>query len=234
MTTKTFYYAAGGWGGGVEELRNSVLEELRERGWEGSPEVFDPDGQYLRTEVLEHDDGSCWLYLHRSSSSQESLLRALASRRDEPLTIFEVIIDEEAAKNGRDHGEALEGTSMRITPEGARREPSDLVDVGELVMQSGSDFHEKPHLAARSAVEEIAGPSGSAGTWRAEFYRDDEHSERLRDLISDMQRADEYSLDELHGQQMVRFELPDGTRRMSAVTDDELDVLSAEVGDPVE
>ena len=231
MATKSLYYAAGAWRGETGPVRDGLVEAMDDRGWEVSSENFDSEEAYLRSEIVPHADGTCWLYLNRCENPQESLLRALAAERDEPLTVFEVVIDDTAGEG--DRGRATSATAFQITPEGDRRESDGLFDIEKLVSEPVSDHYYKPHLAVKAAVREVAGEEDGRA-WRGGFRRDNTYSERLLDLISDVSRAEAYSLEEMHGQRMVRCELPDGSKRMSAVNDEELEALTREVGEPAE
>ena len=63
------------------------------------------------------------------------------------------------------------------------------------------------------------------------MYRTSREVDRLASLAADIRRAGDFSVVEVGGQQMVRVEMPDGGRRMSAVSDEELEQLRETLDD---
>lgn len=218
-----------------DTMRSRVSELFEDLGFIEPPLVYDPEGEYLQAQIIGSDEAGHCLLIRETGESCLSLARTLAVLLKSRLRTFEVALTtekDEADNDGTPPGPRVR--ALTVDPDGVVHDvpPEANVDDGIVC----DDIRK----TARRLLLELIDPEIAEhrnDPLRLWLYREppqeeeeDEVEPRLRALLKDLSDVSEVTLTEISGQTALRFEQTDGTRRMSVVSDEDLEFIEAETG----
>ena len=173
--------------------------------------------------VLGCEGTGAWAQVGFSTTSLLRVASPVARAVGESVRAYEVLLDRERVVSAPDGDMGfytqLSAMAFSATP-GVGAEPIDVQIDDDVVCRA----HGSADETAGYLVEYLADPPPFVERKTLYFVPQDDGvlDARLRSLVADVRAAGAYSVVEMAGQRMVRFVLPDGSRRMSAVSDHEL------------
>lgn len=212
------------------ETEDAFLGYLADEGWEIPPESYDWEGEYIRGSIVDYGDHGCWVFLEELEKPRPKLARGFAATLDAPLDLRQVEVTEKYA--GGEASYDIKRRAQKFEADGESSEldvhddPRDDDGYGDLYETAGAVLGRMVHEDSWSPV----GPAKPLQMYRPEPQDEDGLDPRLAEIADNLRSAGSCELIEMSGQQMLRFELPDGTRQMSRVTDEELQTLVETTG----
>ncbi len=209
----------------LDETVEAFREFLVGEGWEEPPDSYDWEGDYLRGTIVDYGDHGRWIFLEELESPRLKLAKKFAQSLSEPLRVYQVVVTERYSK-----GEAnfdIDRRALQISPSGEVRD-LDVYDFPEDAEGHGDLYETARAVLGGMVHEESHSPVARPETlmmYKPEVEEESALDPRLRELADDLLQAGSCEIVEMAGQQMLRFELPDGTRQMSRVTPEELETL---------
>jgi hypothetical protein len=209
----------------LDETVEAFREFLVGEGWEEPPDSYDWEGDYLRGTIVDYGDHGRWIFLEELESPRLKLAKKFAQSLSEPVRVYQVQVTERYSKGEANY--SIDRRALEITPDGDLRDldvhedPGDDEGYGDLYETAGAVLGRMVHEEIHSPVA----PAQMLAMYLPEVEDEDALDPRIRELADDLLQAGTYELVEMSGQQMLRFELPDGTRQMSRVTPEELETL---------
>jgi hypothetical protein len=179
-----------------------------------------------------------WVLLESEAELRLGIARDVAKRLKKTLTVHEVHLTEEVIesddKDSDEFGYRNHYRTLRVDGDGAMSEVEAPIDPHYATVAHG-DFYETASAILWAMVTEQQSHNPRAEPVRLTYLappeeEDDELPPRLAELAKQIREAGSYSLAQVAGQTMVRVALPDGSRRMSRVTPEELETLKAATG----
>lgn len=194
------------------------------------------DGIWVEAALHSFEVHGAWLVMETEHELPLSLARELANKTGKTLTVHTLQIREEVVeiKGSEDEwGYRNQYRSLEVKPDGTMRDREPPIDA-EYAAKSHGDFHETAGaiLWAMVTEQEAYSPIGEP---RYVSYvlpppRTSGLPPRLAELATLIQEAGTWSVQQVSGQTMVRLQLPDGSRRFSRVSDEELAQLKETTG----
>lgn len=205
---------------------------LQRRGFGEPPAANDArEGDHLRAHLYAGTAEECLLWIHGAGASQLDVVRSLARTLRVPLEAHESVVrDQRLADHDDNFWARVRSVSVDAAATMQDVEPAVPVDEGA----SHGDAWE---TAATLTNELLFGHDALLDTpiRKLRYFRalqNDPLPARLRGLVVAIEEASAVTMTEIGGQKAIRIELPDGSRQISALSDDELDLLGQHVGLP--
>lgn len=191
------------------------------------------DGIWVEAALHSFEVHGAWITMESEHELPLSLARELAAKVGKTITVHVLRTREEVVevKGSEDEwGYRNQYRSFEVLPDGTMRERQPTIDPSFAAVSHG-DFHETANALLMAMVTEQESYS-PVGEPRYTGYvlpppRTSGLPPRLAELATLIQEAGKWSIQEVSGQRMVRLTLPDGSRRFSRVTDEELEQLKA-------
>lgn len=217
--------------------REASCEQLRElledSGYEDSPEVYDPTGEYVLARVYGDEEVGTCIQIYDQPVTYLPFAQSLAVLFGRPVVFHELTVTGEPGSD--DWAKVM---VLSISPDGGQEDVPPSLNLEKPI--EGLDRYKASRRLLRALIDPaIDGhPDKPAELWMyrevEEFIEEEEEepaiSPRLQAIIDDVGRANAVSLTDLYGKTALKMELPDGTNRMSVVSDDDLAVIRQETG----
>jgi hypothetical protein len=177
-----------------------------------------------------------WLVIETDHELSLALARELAAQVKRTLTVHTLQVREEVVENDGgedDYGYRNQYRSLDVRPDGVVIDRDPPVDP-DYALRAHGDFHETRGAILWMMVceQEAYSPIGEPRYlgYRLPQPRTAGLPPRLAELAARIGEAGKFSVQQVSGQTMVRLSLPDGSRRMSRVSAEELEQLRAATG----
>ncbi len=216
-----------------EAAREKLAELLERAGYEESPEVYDPSGEYVLARVYgDIEVGSC-IQIYDQPASYLTFAQSLAVQFGSSVVFHEVTISGEPGTDDWARVMVLE-----IDPDGSQRDVPPQLDM-EPTALDGLDKYKASRRLLRGLVnpEIDQHPNKPVELWMyreveelPEMLEDEKVDERLQAIIDDVAKATKVSMTEIYGRRALQMDLPDGTQRMSVVSDEDLQAITEATG----
>lgn len=219
-----------------EQLAEHFRELLENADYVEAPEVYDPTGEYILARVYGDPSVGCSLQIYDQGASCLPIARTMAVLVGKEVLFHEVTVEGEPGKDKLDHKWARVMV-VEVCPNGATRDVPPEAHIDEPL--NGMDRYKASRRLLRGLVDpKIAKhPSEPIEIWmyrEIEVFEEEEEEEqiqpRLKALIDDVAQALSVSMTEIGGQPALKLELPDGTRRFSVVSVQDLDIIRQATG----
>lgn len=189
------------------------------------------DGIWVEAALHSFEVHGAWVTMETEHELPLSLARELAGKVGKTITVHVLRTREEVVElqgSEDEWGYRNQYRSLEVRPDGTMRDREPTVDPDYAAVNHG-DFHETASaiLMAMVTEQEAYSPVGEP---RYTSYvlpppRTSGLPPRLAELATLIQEAGKWSVQQVGGQTMVRLQLPDGSRRFSRVSDEELEQL---------
>jgi hypothetical protein len=210
---------------------------VRARG--GCPEDEAKDttpGFWVEATLLAFEVHGAWLSIETDYELSLALARELAAELQHALTVHTLTTREEVVElSGTEDewGYRNQYRSLEVRADGAMTDREAPLDPDYAVRAHG-DFLETASaiLFAMVTEQDVYSPVGEPRylAYRLPPPRTSGLPPRLAELAKLIQEAGTFGIQQVSGQTMVRLQLPDGSRRLSRVTAEELDQLKQATG----
>lgn len=225
------WMAIGPWRAPAENVQSKIEQDLATVGLEPRDE-WDDDHDQVTCLLVRQKFDDLWLKLRPAAVNPEMVIRTLAHDLPNSLNVYTVV-----ARSGSSGFETnpeaydIEADAVRLTTDGQRRS----ADFPGTAAPEEVPALEREALAAFFVDRAINDGQEGEIEEVAKFFmqstgQDDDLEPRLADIVADVRRAAGYKLEEMAGQTLIKLELPDGTDRMSAITDDEIETIIERTG----
>lgn len=219
------------------QLQKAFDTVVRTRG--GRPEAEAEgmlDGIWVEAALHSFEVHGAWVTMETQQPLPLSLARELASKVGKAITVHTLTVREEVVdvKGSEDQwGYRNQYRSLEVKPDGAVRDLESPIDPDYAAVNHG-DFEETANAILWAMVTEQDSYS-AIGEPRYVAYvlpppRTSGLPPRMAELATLIQESGSWSVQSVGGQTMVRLQLPDGSRRFSRVTDEELAQLREATG----
>lgn len=218
------------------QLHSAFDRVVRARG--GCPEEEAGEstpGIEVLAKLFSFEVHGAWLLLQTDHELSLALARELATQLERTITVHTLQVREEVIEHDGedDWGYRNQYRSLDVRPDGSMVDREPTVDP-EYALRAHGDFHETAGAILWMMVceQEAYSPIGEPRIigYRLPPPRTSGLPPRLAELASRIGEAGSYTVQQVSGQTMVRLQLPDGSRRFSRVTPEELDQLRAATG----
>ena len=233
MSSEIFYQCAITCPVAREKLLGQVRELFEEEGFEESPEVYDPTGEYVLARVVGSEDENSCVQIFEQGSSCVDVARSLSLLLGEKVVFHEVTVKDEPDAKAEDWAAVMvvaiwpDGSAMDVPPELHLEQPISGLDrykASRKLLRALVDPRIVEHPSAKKPLE----------LWLYREAPDDEEEDeiepRLRALVDDIGIANNVTMTDIGGRPALRMELPDGTTRMSVVSASDLEVINQMTG----
>lgn len=203
----------------LDEFTSALREALEARGYGPPPVAFDRGGEYL--DIAIGGVGGPSLVASLPAGDVLWLARRLATLLARPVRACSVMLRAEPVKAATNEWEFP--VTPRVVDIGSDGVMADREPAFDEATANFGDLHETVSAVLWQLIDH---PPGRTVTM--EYYRPAppaDLSARLMSLLGVIAESNTVELTEIAGQQAVRIELPDGSRQISVVTDDELAAL---------
>lgn len=220
------------------QLQKAFDTVVRTRG--GRPEAEAEgllDGIWVEAALHTFEVHGAWVTMETAQELPISLARELAGKVGKAITVHTLVIREQVVEPKRgsedEWGFRNQYRSLEVQPDGAVRELEPPIDADYAAVNHG-DFEETANaiLWAMVTEQEAYSPLGEP---RYVAYvlpppRTSGLPPRMAELATLIEESGAWAVQNVGGQTMVRVQLPDGSRRFSRVSADELEQLREATG----
>lgn len=220
------------------QLQKAFDTVVRTRGGRAEDDQAEAPADGIRVEAAMHtfEVHGAWVMMQTEHELPLSLARELAAKVNKTITLHSVRVYEEVVENPENEDEwgyRNEFASMDVQPDGTtiEREPA-------VAPEFAAVAHGDVRQTARAILWMMVTKQetfSAVGEPRYMAYvlpppRTSGLPPRLAELATLIQESGKFSVQQVGGQTMVRLTLPDGSRRFSRVSPEELDQLRQTTG----
>lgn len=220
-----------------KKLLEAFDSVVRARG--GCPEDEADDntpGLWVEARLHAFEVHGAWLTMETEHELSLALARELAAEVKKTITAHVLAVHEEVIEHDdseESFGYRNQYRSLDVRPDGSMVDREPGVDPDYATIAHG-DFHATAHAILWMMVteQEAYSPIGEPRfiAYRLPPPRTAGLPPRLAELAARISEAGKFSVQQMSGQTMLRLQLPDGSRRFSRVSDEELEQLRAATG----
>lgn len=218
----------GPWIAPPDEARRQIERGFESVGLEPLEEPLEDDDLEQVTCRLVHNRlEDLWLSLEPKAIHPDLVMQALTESAEDDLT-FHIVrtFDGTSGFETSTRAYDLEAQTVKAGPDGER----EILDFAGSVNPDAIPKLDRVALAKLLVERAINDGDVESLEQVDEFFvqsygQDDDLETRVADIAADVRHSAGYSIEEMAGQQCIRIELPDGTSRMSAISDDEIETI---------
>ncbi len=219
------------------QLQKAFDTVVRTRGGKPEEESDGPsDGIWVEARMHTFEVHGAWIAMETEHELPLSLARELAQKVNKTITAHMLQVREEVVENKTNEDEwgyRNQYRSVDVRPDGTMSDREPTVDPDYAAVSHG-DFHETTHAILWMMVteQEAYSPIGEPRylAYVLPSPRTSGLPPRLAELATLIHDSGQFSVQEVGGQTMLRLTLPDGSRRFSRVTAEELAQLRETTG----
>lgn len=218
------------------QLAKAFETVVRTRGGRAEGDVDGPsEGIPVAVALHTFEVHGAWLLMSSEHEPPLSLARELSAKVGKPLIVHTVEVTQEVVEGPGDDalGYRNQYRSLDVRPDGSMGERDAPVDPEYAAVAHGSYAETAGAILWMMVTEqESFSPTGDPRTvvYVLPPPRTSKLPPRLAELATLINDSGGFSVQQVSGQTMVRLTLPDGSRRFSRVTPEELDQLRSTTG----
>jgi hypothetical protein len=223
------WMTVGPWIAPPDEARRQIERGFESVGLEPLEEPLDDDDLEQVTCRLVHNRfEDLWLSLEPKAIHPDLVMQALTESAEDDLT-FHIVrtFDGTSGFETSTRAYDLEAQTVKAGPDGER----EVLDFAGSV--NPDSIPKLDRVALAKLLVERAINEGNVEDLEQvdEFFvqsygQDDDLDTRVADIAADVRHSAGFTIEEMAGQQCIRIELPDGTSRMSAISDEEIETIT--------
>lgn len=219
------------------QLQKAFDTVVRTRGGKPKEEADGPsDGIWVEARLYTFEVHGAWVAMETEHELPISLAHELAAKVNKAITAHVLTVYEEVVENAADEdawGYRNEYRTIEVSPDGTMLERDSSVDPAFAAVAHG-DVQETAHAILWMMLTEQDTYAPQSEPRQLAYIlpspRTSNLPPRLAELATLIEESGKFSVQQVGGQTMLRLTLPDGSRRFSRVTPEELDQLRETTG----
>lgn len=211
----------------LDDAADAFRDYMHEAGWEAPPEEYDWEGDYIRATAMDYGKHGRWIYVEELPEPRLEIARKFAEAIKAPVEVRQVSVRE---RSRGDTNFSIKSRTIEFTAVGESKDLDFALPDSPEIEEGFGDLYETAAallglMVHKNVIEPVGDPIPLV-FYRPEPEEDDDGIDpRIKKLAEEIKGSGSWEIVDMMGQQMLRVELSDGTRQMSRVDDDEIELL---------